>query len=469
MAETIPTALVIFGATGDLFQKKLALALAELHSDGKLPKFFRVLAFSRRKWSDGQFREFLIQALKEKKSLCSEMAIKEFAEKVFYTEGEFGSLPSYENVGKLLAEFDRESGVCMNKLFYLATPPGFYEIILENISTSGLAIPCAPSRSGSETGWTRILIEKPFGRDLKNAEKLDLMLGSLFSESQIFRIDHYLAKETMRSILAFRFEEGLFESIWNGANVENVNIRLYEAGGVGSRGSLYEGLGALRDVGQNHALQMLALVAMENPNGVSADSVRPARAEVLKHCRLWQGGMEDMEDVATRGQYEGYRGEVGVAEDSLTETYFRLKLEVENSRWRGVPFLLESGKYLPESKAEIVVNFKKNVWVNINGVKRSVVAVKFGLQPREEIVVLFRTESKEESLVLSEAAPVDGRAKIDAYVKVLLDAIRGDQMLFISTDEVKAEWNIVMPVFEVWQKIPLVKYAKGTMPKTLGD
>ncbi len=460
--KTIPTTFVIFGATGDLFRQKLSLALLNLFSGGALPEFFRVVAFSRRPWKDEEFRNFVRETLAGKIAHVPSDIFEQFLKNILYVEGDLGNLESYQKLVELLGRLDGEIGVCMNKLFYLATPPAHYEMILESISTSGLAIPCAPTKKGGETGWTRILIEKPFGSDLENAQALDKKLATLFSESQIFRIDHYLAKETLQHILKFRFIEGLLESFWNREYIDRVEVLLFEKGVVGARGAFYDAIGALRDVGQNHALQMAALVAMERPSQFNAEAIRGSRAEAIA---AFSSDEKAAPDSFLRGQYEGYLSEVGVRPNSETETYFKVELTSTGGRFRGVPFILESGKGLPESKGEIGVYFKNFVEASVNGENIRVQVVKFKISPKEEIALV--SDSEQEFLVTTYNASENGR-KNDAYEKVLLDAIKGDQTLFTLTEEVLAEWRIVHEIFKKWEKIPLVKYEKGTMPVTSG-
>ncbi len=443
MIKIHPTTVVIFGATGDLFRNKLAPAFLDLFAKNLLPKKFRLVAFSRRPWSRDEFHNFLREILKNKMSGLSSEVIEGFLKTVYYVEGDFEKIESYHSVAKLLSELDAKSGVCMNKLFYLATPPTSYEGILKNISGSGLAIPCAPSKDQGETGWTRILIEKPFGRDLKTAQAIDRLLGELFTEKQIFRIDHYLAKETVQNILTFRFAHSLIEKNWNKKYIDRVEIRLLEKQDVGTRGIFYESLGALRDVGQNHLLELAALVAMEKPASTDAESLQKSRADVLKNFKIW----EDSGALSVRGQYVGYPEQAGVSKDSKTETYFKVKLSLPTKRFKGVPFILESGKALPESKAEVSVYFKEPIssfcHEDVCQIPDSVVTFK--LHP-DEIV-----------------KPKVG--SLGAYERVLSDAILGDQTLFISTDEVLAEWKIVKRIFEKWESQKLIKYPKGEMPK----
>jgi glucose-6-phosphate 1-dehydrogenase len=434
MTNAHPTTIVVFGATGDLFRKKLAPALLELFNAKKLPQFFRVVAFSRRSWGDQEFRDFLRESLsKEISSLPSEVS-ESFFNRISYVLGEFHNLESYKKVAEVLEKIDNEAGVCTSKLFYLATPPASYEVILNNISKSGLSIPCSPEEAGSGTGWTRILIEKPFGNDLKSAEKLDLLLGQLFSEEQIFRIDHYLAKDIMRSVLQFRFSSGPFEKVWNSEFIDRVEVKLLEKDGIGSRGASYDGVGALRDVGQNHLFQMAALVALKNLDELSAGKIRNSRAQAIEQFYI-----PDDADI-TRGQYEGFLGENAVSPNSQTETYFKFVLGSLDTRWKETKFVFESGKALGRRAVEIVIHFRKPY-----GLVCPVDAICSG------------TENTITFDLLSKSTNFEG----DAYEQVLLDAILGDQSLFTSTEEVMAEWKLVEDIFKKWEKIPLVKYKKG--------
>lgn len=456
MTKTNPTTIVVFGATGDLFRKKLAPALFDLFAASQLPEFFRVVAFSRRPWGDNELRQFLSDTLKENKSDLPPQELQKFLEHVLYIEGDLGTLSSYQKVAELLGRIDSDAGVCANKLFYLATPPAFYETILKHVSDSGLAIPCAPTKDGSETGWTRILVEKPFGNDLENAQRIDLLLGKLFSENQIFRIDHYLAKNVLRDILSFRFSEGIFEQFWNARYIEKVEVNIFERIGINGRGAFYDRLGQLRDMGQSHALAMAALVAMEGPKSFSGEPVRQERSVILAEFKLSAGS-------SVRAQYEGYENEPGVGKNSTTETYFKIQLSVASPRWRGVPFILESGKGLPESRAEIRVYFKKPFKVPLEKIGNcDTEEIIFQIQPEEKILIRCQSKTITE---FSFGKEKENKKKITAYERVLLDAISGDQTLFTSTEEVKAEWQIIMPVLESWKTVPLIKYLKGTTPR----
>lgn len=461
-----PTIIVIFGATGDLSKRKLIPALLDLYTKGFMPKKFSVVGFSRRDMSDSEYRDFVKQAIGLKKHSHSDDDINSFLEHIFYTKGLFGDVNTYDNLSKNLISIDEKWGICTNKLFYLAVPPSSYEIIFDNLANSGLTIPC-----GGDKGWTRVLVEKPFGKDLKTARELDHKLGLLFKEEQIFRIDHYLAKETLQNILSFRFSNVLFEPIWNKDYIEKVEIKLYESLGVGERGSFYNETGALRDVGQNHMLQMLAFIAMENPGELDGVRIRDNRAKVLKYLRPIK--KEDIDKLVVRGQYKGFIDEIDVSPDSKIETYFKTKVFVDNDRWRDVPFYLESGKKLKKKTTEIIIYFKKSLTCicSAEEAKHSHQNIlSFNIQPDEGIKILFwakkpgldiRLEPKE--LSFSYKSSKEELSKLpDAYEKVLYDCINGDQILFTSTKEVEAAWEFITPILENWNSTKLHIYEQGS-------
>ncbi|MDO8594215.1 MAG: glucose-6-phosphate dehydrogenase [bacterium] len=457
-----PLTIVIFGATGDLFQKKLAGALFDLHQKKLLPEKTEIVGFSRKAFSHDQFHAFIQNALAARAN-GKIIEPEEFVGKAFYHQGDLNSAESYASLGQFLGERDRHFGTCSDKLFYLAVPPNLYETVFTRLSKSGLAIPCVPGLPDEEKAWTHVLVEKPFGNNEKEAARLDRMLGDLFAEEQIFRIDHYLAKETMQNIISFRFSNGLFEPLWNKNHVERVEIKFSEKEDVSTRGSFYDGVGALRDVGQNHLLQMLALVAMENPEELRAQRIRKERATVLKRVKTKDG-------KALRGQYHGYREEKGVGAASKTETYFTLEARVENNRWRGVPFLLSSGKALKEGEVSISVFFKPAPCVCPEGHEKAHQNVlTFSISPKEEISVLFWVKRpgfdfqlEQKKLSFSFAEGTLAHQIPNAYERVLFDCIRGDQTLFASTEEVKAQWKIITPILERWEKLPLHTYEKGS-------
>lgn len=469
MRQNNPTILVIFGATGDLFRKKLAAALFDLFRRGALPSVFRLVGFGRRPWGDLDFRIFLKETIAFQGLALDGKVLEKFLAGSSYVQGDIGEGAAYEALGQKLSLIDAGEGVCLNKLFYLAVAPFRYETIFRNLSGAGLTIPCVAGAGGKFAGWTRVLVEKPFGEDLKGAAELDELLGKLFEESQIYRIDHYLAKETIQNILTFRFANGIFEPVWNNRHIEKVELVFFEKDGVGKRGELYDRLGALRDIGQNHLLEMLALAAMENPGKLESEAVRRSRAKLLSAVSPWGG---ELDGFAARGQYDGYLAEEGVRLKSETETYFKLKLRVKNKRWRGVPFYLEGGKASPESKVEIAVHFKKTVHPPFSLSETAGGNIlRFNIQPREGISLLFWSKKSGFDFSLeprwfSFALPQEGEATRipDAYERVIADAIRGDQTLFTSTDEVKAAWRVVGPILKKWRELTLVVYKKGSKP-----
>ncbi len=462
--EEKPLTFVVFGVTGDLFRKKLAQALFDLYAEGFLPEKFRIVGFARRSLTHDDVRKSVKEIIEQKKP--DQRKVDLFLQNIFYEQGEMSDMESFKAFALKLGAYDTEWGVCSNKIFYLAVPPILYETIFNNLSASGLTLPCAPGTPDDKFAWTRVLVEKPFGNNLVEAEKLDALLGKLFKEDQIFRIDHYLAKETIQNILSFRFSNAIFEPLWSRKYIEKIEIRFLEAHVVGERGSSYDGVGALRDVGQNHMLQMLSLIAMENPDRLESDLIRAARAKLLSKVRLMKG------KEITRAQYEGYRQEKGVASDSETETYFKVPLEIKNSRWKGVPFYLESGKALHESRVEIEIYFKapKEYCVcPIEHTEGHQNKLTFTIQPNEAISLLFWAKSpgfqfglEPQTLSFSQARDTIVRKIPDAYERVLYDAVKGDQTLFTNTKEVLAEWGIIMPILKKWGDVPLNRYKKGS-------
>ncbi len=465
-----PTILVIFGATGDLSQRKLIPSLFDLYLKDALPECFKIVGFARREWSDAEFQSFAHEILEAREDYPID-ALESFVQRLSYQSGEFENEAQYGALGERLRAIDTEWGACSSKLFYLAVPPIAYETILTRLVHSGLTRSCSDSEvypnDAIGRGWTRVLIEKPFGRDIATAQQLDALLGQLFREEQIFRIDHYLAKETLQNILAFRFGNRLFEPAWNHREIDRVELRVFETVDVSERGSFYDDIGALRDVGQNHLLQMLALVAMEQPETLSDEDIRTKRAEVLRNVRL----LGDLETSVWRGQYEGYQHEKGVASESTTETAFRVRAMVDTERWRGVPFILESGKAMKERRAEITVVFKspERCWSELHCALDQSNRITFEIQPQERasLRVWVKQPGIASELIAKDwhfdAIPKEADQSViaDAYEKILFDAIMGDQTLFASTAEVQAAWNFITPILEQWHTLPLHRYPKG--------
>ncbi|MEI7777460.1 MAG: glucose-6-phosphate dehydrogenase [bacterium] len=426
--SNIPTVFFIFGVAGDLAQTKLLPALFHLHKERMLPDKFHIVGFGRRDWDRSQFEEFIGSVLKED--------FRDFLKYLSYQKGTFNDLADYKIASDNLSKIDEEFGQCSNKLFYLAVPPVYYEAIFKNLHTSGLSKPC-----GGVSGWTRVLVEKPFGNDLKSARSINKLLGKLFEEEQIFRIDHYLAKDTIQNILTFRENNQLFESLWNGKSIEKIKATILEERPVGSRGAFYDDVGALKDVGQNHLMQMIALVTMNlsSKPQTSAD-IQKARAKVVKNFKL--APKADL----VRAQYDGYLEEKGVKEGSQTETYFRVEFLSKNKQWRNTKFILESGKAFKQSEAKIEVYFRsiKN--------KTPQNVLTFFIQPKQGIELSFGDKK------LSLSFEKENKKSLDAYEKILLDCVYGDQTLFASTEEVEFAWSIIMLVLDKWKNKKLLRY-----------
>lgn len=460
-----PTVLVIFGATGDLMAKKIAPSLLHLFKKDKLPKLLQIVGFSRRPLSQNAFKEHLIKSVRQYKGIPTDpKQIDMFMQRVSYHQGRFDDLADYQLLAKILGRIDGEWKTCANKLFYLAVPPAFYKTIFMNLDTSGLSVPCGP-----EGGWTRVLVEKPFGHDLETAESLDLLMGKLFKEEQIYRIDHYLAKEMLQNILSFRFSNNILESSWNNRHIDSIEIRQHETFGVETRGGFYDGVGALRDMGQNHLLQMLALVTMDHPGSLIATNVRRERANILSQLRVLNDS--EIRTNTYRAQYNGYRSIDGVRNNTNTETFFRITTFIDSPRWAGVPIVIEHGKNLKKSRKEIIVTFKHtSPCLCPPGGGHFKNQVIFSLEPKEEIRIDFvakkaglSTDLEERSFTHNFRTRARKNQYVEEYEKLLLDAVYGNQLLFVSTDEVKAMWRFIDPIVCAWDdnKVPLATYIPG--------
>ncbi len=425
--SNIPTVFFIFGVTGDLAQTKLLPAIFHLYKEKMLPTKFHVVGFGRREWDKLQFDEYI-------KSVIGE-GYPDFYKQLSYQKGTFNELADYKLAVTNLSKIDKQFGQCSNKLFYLAVPPVYYEIIFKNLHTSGLSKAC-----GGTLGWTRILVEKPFGNDLKSARSINKLLGKLFKEEQIFRIDHYLAKETIQNILTFRESNQLFELLWNGKYIEKIKATILEDRPVGARGAFYDDVGALKDVGQNHLMQMISLITMELPTSEKSTSIQKARAEVVKNLQV------SPKSELLRAQYDGYLEENGVKVQSQTETYFKIELISKNKQWKNTKFILESGKAFKHSEAKIQVYFRpinKKLPQNV---------ITFFIQPKQGIELTFGEKK------LSLSFENENKKNLDAYEKILLDCVLGDQTIFASTDEVEFAWSIIMTILSKWKNRKLFTY-----------
>jgi len=439
--------IIIFGGTGDLAGRKLIPALFDLYTNKLLPNNLRIVGFGRKDLSNKVYREFVKQSLSKKRDAGKNKFINNFS----YHRGDLTNEQDYRHLAEYLGTMDFRSGVCSNKLFHLAVPPELYEPVFKNLSKSGMTLPCISSEENKKY-WTRVLVEKPFGKDLKQAIALDKLLGKSFMENQIFRIDHYLAKETVQNILTFRFANTIFEPVWTSKHIKSVNIRLYENIDINKRGASYDPVGELRDMGQSHILQLLALVAMEDPGEFNADKIQSSRALVLSQTK------PNFQEPIIRGQYIGYKKELNVKHNSDTETYFKLALNVNNKRFKDVPFYIESGKALDEKKTEIEIVFDND--------KNQTNKIIFSIQPDEKITIQFWVKKTGFNYKLNEKNLTfhyneEDAYLHDAYEKVLYDCVRGDQTLFPSTAEVLAQWRIITPILEYWKSVPLKKYKKG--------
>jgi len=465
-----PTIIILFGATGDLTARKIVPALFHLFEKKQLPERIRVIGFSRPRLTQEDFKDSVDKALSQHGKLSPKITLKKpFLDIFSYVQGLFQEEAHYHRLASVLKTMDDEWGLCTNKLFYLAVPPQFYKTIFQNLDVSQLTKPCG------YPNWTRVIVEKPFGKDLKTAQGIDNILGKIFKEEQIYRIDHYFGKEMVQNILAFRFSNNLFEKNWNKDSIESVEIKLLESIGVETRGNFYDGIGALRDVGQNHMLQMLALITMNHPGEFKAKNIRQKRFKILKNLKIFSS--KEIKNNTFRAQYKGYRDIKGVKPESQTETYFKIKASLKSPRWKGVPLVLESGKRLAKEKKEIVVTFRhadaclcpKDTSVHYQN------KITFYLQPHEGISIRFLSKKPGGGMEIEERNFEFNYHKLHAedrhveeYERLLLDCIKGDQTLFVSTEEVKAMWEFIDPIVRAWQKngVPLEKYEQGAEPKT---
>jgi glucose-6-phosphate 1-dehydrogenase len=473
----LPTTFVVLGVTGDLMTKKIAPALFNLHERGLLPPQFRLVGVSRRDWTDDDLKRHIQAILEVKVKDASPASVASFLKTVVYHKITFDAFADYVALGDALRKIDEEHGACSNKLFYLSVPPQFYDEIFTNIHKARLTELC----DASAGGWTRVVVEKPFGSDEKSAKALDLRIARLFKEEQVYRIDHYLAKETLQNILTFRFLNNLFEDNWGRDLIEKIYVRELENVGAEDRGPFYESVGALRDVGQNHLLEMIALVAMDQPRDMSADAIRNARAALLETIKPITPS--EMSKKTFRAQYDGYRGIKGVAPKSDVETYFKVALELTHPRWQGVPIFIEAGKRIIDPKRneevteiEVVFKHEQPCLCALYGAAQPGAdvpmhfknSITFRQDPHESITMRFWVKKPGLAMELEErVTTIDLRQGerasqyTEEYEKLLLDCINGDQTLFVSSREVAAMWHFVDPIVKGWAKglVPLRRYA----------
>jgi glucose-6-phosphate 1-dehydrogenase len=481
-AETC--ALVIFGAGGDLTRRKLMPALLHLRKHGLLPDDFSVVGVAREPYDDDSYRDLIGKSLREFASdVFDEKTWQQFSRRVFYLSGDFSDNGMYGALQNKLETAERSMVPGCGRLFYLAVPPQAYPSLIDQLSATGIAPRVVDAKLRP---WVRVIIEKPFGRSLESARALNKVVRRALAEHQVYRIDHYLGKETVQNLLVFRFANAIFEPVWNRHHIHHVQITAAESVGVERRAGYYEQAGVVRDMFQNHLLQLLTLTAMEPPVSITADAVRDEKVKVIQAIRPITPA--EMHDYAVRGQYgpgtidgkpvPGYREEAGVAPESGTPTFAALRFMVDNWRWQDVPFYLRSAKRLPRRATEIAVQFKlpPHIFFSREELRPNILAIR--VQPDEGIALRFEVKVPGVEL---RTAPVDmdfayqeafGEASHEAYETLLLDAMLGEATLFTRADEVEAAWAVVDPIIDFWEsKKPthFPNYAAGTWGPDVAD
>ncbi|MDO4017688.1 glucose-6-phosphate dehydrogenase [Clavibacter michiganensis] len=455
-----PSSLIIFGVTGDLSRKKLMPAVYDLANRGLLPPGFALIGFARRDWEDQDFEQVVYEAVKQySRTKFDEDVWRQLAQGIRFVQGTFDDDEAFQTLKDITEELDRERGTMGNHAFYLSIPPKSFPLVTEQLRRSGLA-------DQKESHWRRVVIEKPFGSDLKTARELNAVVESVFPPDSVFRIDHYLGKETVQNILALRFANQLYEPLWNANYVDHVQITMAEDIGVGGRAGYYDGIGAARDVIQNHLLQLLALTAMEEPVAFDASSLRDEKEKVLSAVRL----PKDLSTATARGQYAGgwqggeevvgFLDEDGMDPESLTETYAAMRLDINTRRWSGVPFYLRAGKRLGRRVTEIAVVFKRapqNLFAEDQTSALGQNALVIRVQPDEGVTIRFGSKVPGAGMQVRDVTMDFGyghaftEASPEAYERLILDVLLGDPPLFPRHQEVELSWKILDPIEEFWR------------------
>lgn len=465
-----PATLVIFGVTGDLTHRKLIPAIYRLHAQRLLPESFAVVGVARREWGDEGLRGVVRDSItKVKGALPPEAEWRDFDQCFHYVKGDFDDPETYVGLGKTLDALEKARGgdAHKNRLYYLATPPDAFGPILTGLAVGHLVHP-----GSLQTPWSRVIVEKPFGHDYESAHALNTLIGNTFAESQIYRIDHYLGKETVQNILVFRFANGIFEPIWNRKYIDHIQITVAEELGVEGRAGYFETAGVIRDMVQNHIMQVLSLIAMEPPAAMDGEAVRDEKVKVIK--ALHPIAPDRVHDDVIRGQYvagsvggtavPGYRQEPGVAPDSVTETFLALKLSIDNFRWAGVPIYLRSGKRLPRRATEVAIQFldvphRLFRQASPESLTPNVLALR--IQPDEGISMRFGAKVPGPAMRV-QPVKMDflygssfGVETSDAYERLILDCLLGESTLFIRRDEVEGAWRYIQNILDGWRDHPV--------------
>jgi len=469
-----PCAIVLFGASGDLAKRKVLPAMFDLAQHQSLGERYAIIGFARTQMDDESFRETITEAAKTMSELgeVDPAKWKEFVANLHYVQGDYGNNVSYADLAKRLAEIDAQKQLGGNRLFYLSTPPEVYPDIVEHLGRAGLSRPSSPN------SWVRIIIEKPFGRDLASAKELNKIVLNVFEEKQVYRIDHYLGKDTVQNLLVLRFGNGIFEPLWNRNYVDHVQITASETLGVERRGGFYETTGALRDMIQSHVLQLTSLTAVEPPASFDATAVRNEKLKVLQSIRPFN--LEMVASAVVRGQYApgklgdksvtGYRAEPGVNPASRTETFVSMRVLIDNWRWAGVPFYLRTGKRLAKRTTEIMIQFKRAPHIVFREREVQPNRLILNIQPEEGVCISFGAKRPGTEMSIGNVAmnfnyKGFGDGSRSAYATLLNDCLRGDATLFDRGDSVEAAWSLVDPILDVWtaaKTATVPEYPSGT-------